>query len=758
LGERHLEYEKRENDLLFFLSDHVRVSVKYNSQTKVEVQMWRLDVLLPPDVGNINAASFRRRLARDGTEAFNRDSKDGENAVPRLEEELGLVANALKSKPENEDGEESTLTLGDILKEMFGPSQMDLLLKYGREGELFHDPDAEPYATVEVGDHRETYYLKSKGYRNWLRHKYYAEEKKRLEEIGKPEESPAVPRVQVINDALAQLEAICQFEGPEHDVHVRVAEYEGAIYVDLADERWRAVRIDTSGWGIVSDPPVKFVRAKGMLPLPEPVAGTEGAEKLRALLNIKDEDSWRLILAWLVAAFRPDRPFVVLILQGEQGSAKSTVERILRALVDPSTAPLRTTPRNEHDLYIASTSSWVVAYDNISSLPQWLSDAICKLSTGGGFSTRTLYEKREQELFDAIRPVILNGITDVATRPDLLDRSITLRMPHIGEEDRKPESAIWKELDEAAPEVLGFLFDAVSSALKNLPATKLEKLPRMADFALWVTAAEQALGWEEGGFLKAYNDNRGDANRQALEASPVAAAVWLFMKDRDEWQGTATELYHKLGSAATDAMKRSKAWPAAPNSLGGEMKRLAPALRGVGIEVEDYREPTAERRRMWKLSHREGIGKEPSELSKLSEEDKKTRKIEETSSDTSRTAPERLGQLFDYLGQPLDGSHEQSRPEESPAKERLSDDVDSSDGPAHPPSEANDAWIHALLEDPPEWFRKQATMCIQEGMPERLLNPLASAVAYECLGDVRRWREVLPLVVSKLREMLGEAA
>ena len=194
MGERHLEYEKRENDLLFFLSDHVRISIKYNSQTKVEVQMWRLEVLLPPDVGNINAASFRRRLTRDGTEAFNRRSKEGENAVPRLEEELGLVANALKSKPENEEGEESKLTLGDMLKGMFGPSQMDLLLRYGREGELFHNPDGEPYATVEVGDHRETHHLKSKGYRSWLRHKYYVEEKKRLEEIGKPEESPAVPR------------------------------------------------------------------------------------------------------------------------------------------------------------------------------------------------------------------------------------------------------------------------------------------------------------------------------------------------------------------------------------------------------------------------------------------------------------------------------------------------------------------------------------------------------------------------------------
>ena len=127
------------------------------------------------------------------------------------------------------------------------------------------------------------------------------------------------------------------------------------------------------------------------------------------------------MLAWLIQALRPQGPYPVLILQGEQGSAKTTIERMLRALVDPSTAPLRTTPRNEHDLYIAATNTWVLAFDNISNLQPWLSDALCRLSTGGGFTTRTLYENREQELFDAMRPVILNGISDVATRPDLFD-------------------------------------------------------------------------------------------------------------------------------------------------------------------------------------------------------------------------------------------------------------------------------------------------------------------------------------------------
>jgi hypothetical protein len=589
LGERHLEYEKREEDILFFLSDHVRVSVKYNSPTKVEAQMWRLDVLLPPDVGNINAASFRKRLVRDGMEAFNRGSKEGENMVPKLEEELGLVANALRSKSEDKEGEEGKLTLLDILKGMHGPSMMDLLIGYGREGELFHGADGEPYATVKVGDHHETYHLKSKGYKNWLRHKYYAEEKKRLEEIGKPEESPAVPRSQVINDALAQLEAICQFEGPEHEVHVRMAEHEGAVYLDLADAKWRVVRIDPSGWQVVSNPPVKFLKAKGILPLPVPAQGGS-VDKLRGLINLKDDDhdGWRLTVAWLVQALRPRGPYPVLILQGEQGSAKSTIERLLRALVDPSTAPLRTTPRNEHDLYIAATSAWVVAFDNISNLQPWLSDALCRLSTGGGFSTRTLYENREQELFDAMRPVILNGISDVATRPDLLDRAIVLTLPPISEESRRPESEVWGRFEEDRPAILGALLDAVSMALRELSNTKLDSVPRMADFALWATASEHTFGWKPQAFMQAYARNREQANDLALETEPVAGAVLKLMESRDEWISNATELWKALGEKVDEEVKYTKAWPAAPHTLTNRLKRLAPALRRTGIEyLED---------------------------------------------------------------------------------------------------------------------------------------------------------------------------
>jgi hypothetical protein len=129
-----------------------------------------------------------------------------------------------------------------------------------------------------------------------------------------------------------------------------------------------------------------------MLPLPYPREGGS-ITSLRGFVNVANDDDWALLLAWLVAAFRPHGPYPVLVLHGEQGSAKSTVARVLRALVDPGTASLRSEPRDARDLIISATNGWCVALDNLSHLPVWLSDAICSLATGGGFGTRELFTR-----------------------------------------------------------------------------------------------------------------------------------------------------------------------------------------------------------------------------------------------------------------------------------------------------------------------------------------------------------------------------
>jgi hypothetical protein len=451
--------------------------------------------------------------------------------------------------------------------------------------ELFHTPgaDGDAYATIAVEGHKETWPLKVKRFRRWLaRLLYQAEDKS--------------PGSQAVQDALGVLEGKALYEGAALAVSTRLAEHHGALYLDLADDQWRAVEVTSSGWRVVTDPPVKFRRARGMLPLPLPVTGGRlGA--LKPLVNIATEEDWRLVVSWLVAALRPRGPYPVLVLHGEQGSAKSTLVRVLRALVDPNTAALRTTPRDERDLVIAATNSWLIALDNLSHLSDWLSDALCRLATGSGFATRELYTDAEEAIFAAQRPIVINGIEELATRGDLLDRSILLYLPTISEDKRQDETGFWQRFEPARPQLLGALLDVVSQGLRTLPSVQLERLPRMADFALWACAAADACGWTAQDFLDAYQGVREAAYDLTLEASPVAPLVRELLAQHGQWEGTASEFLTALERLAAGGMApqgtvkvgsdvtTQKAWPKNGRALSNALRRLAPTLRAVGVAV-----------------------------------------------------------------------------------------------------------------------------------------------------------------------------
>src|SRR5262249_39732475 len=151
------------------------------------------------------------------------------------------------------------------------------------------------------------------------------------------------------------------------------------------------------------------------------------------------------------------------------------------------------------------------------------------LCSGAGFATRELYSDDNEKLFSALRPVFVNGIDDLATRPDLLDRAITLTLPVIPDDQRRDEDELWAQFNQLRPGILGALLDAVSSALRNRPTVKLASKPRMSDFVSWVAAAESALGWAAGAFLDAYTDNRGAGNTVALEASCITGPLFALM-------------------------------------------------------------------------------------------------------------------------------------------------------------------------------------------------------------------------------------
>jgi hypothetical protein len=455
-------------------------------------------------------------------------------------------------------------------------TQADMLLDLAASAELFHTGDKTAYADISISDHRETWPVRSKGFRRWLGRAFYIAHH-------------GAPNSEALQSAIAVIEAKAHYDAPERAIYLRVGEHGGNLYIDLADETWRAIEIDQAGWRIVADPPVRFRRAAGMLPLPEPVSGGS-LDQLRALLNVGNDEDFTLATAWLLATFRPSGPFPVLIVSGEQGSAKSTFVRLLRSMIDPNAAAQRSLPREDRDLFIAANNGHVLSFDNVSGLPAWISDTLCRLSTGGGFAARTLYTDSDEILFDAMRPIALNGIEDVVSRPDLAERGLFITLTAIPETARRTESEINAAIDAARPAILGALLDAVMTGLKRLPTTKLERMPRMADFALWATACGDGTLWPDRGFMAAHDSNRAGAVNDAIETDPVASAIRGLMdaeraESRALWAGTAQNLLAALKPIAGDTVTKSKTWPETPRVLSGRVMRAATVLRAIGIEV-----------------------------------------------------------------------------------------------------------------------------------------------------------------------------
>ena len=600
---------------LFRLRDGIRLLARWASAKQIRIEIWHETLPLPPippEEGNINTSAFREKLVHAAGARFGKDK------TPNLAEDIGRVATALGAPQKNGK------TLHQELEELSGPNVTERLILYARKGgTFFHNAEDEAFAAVKIEGHVETYPVKTRKFRLWLQGEFMRREEQRIEEEAASKEGalyeggglepPIVVRSQNLTDAIAQLEAIALFKGHQQEVHLRVAGHEDRSYVDLCDKSWRVIEISADGWQMIKgeDAPVRFIRPKGLAALPEPQAEGASVEPLRALLNLggaeteENERSFRLILAWLVhALIRPRGPYPVLVLLGERGSAKSTAARILRSLVDPSTVPLRTPPRNPHDLYIDAVSSWVISLDNISRLPRWLSDTLCMLATGGGFSTRTLFTDREQELFEAMRPTILNGITDVVTADDLTQRSLLVRLPAIPKGSYKTEREIQRALEAIRPTVLAALLDAAVDGLQRFDEEQGTEWPRMGDFASWAVATEVALGGKPGSFMKALGHSDVEGAQQALEASPLAEPLHeLAMSSGDKgWQGTASEMLDRLRDFADEDLQHDKEWPKAANVLSSRLHRLAPLFREAGqVHIEQLSRDDAKGTKRWSI-------------------------------------------------------------------------------------------------------------------------------------------------------------
>jgi hypothetical protein len=404
-----------------------------------------------------------------------------------------------------------------------------------------------------------------------------------------------VPASSALADALNVLEGIAM-DRPPVPLALRVARHEAGLALDLGDPSGRVVVLAPDGWEVVERSPVLFRRTKLTGTLPEPQRGGR-LEALRdlGLVNLS-ESTWPLAVGWLVAALVPDIAHPIPLLVGEQGTGKSTTARLLSRLVDPSPAELRSAPRDLEQWAVAAAGSWLVVLDNISAIPDWLSDALCRAVTGDGMVRRRLYENDDLSVLAFRRVVALTSIDPGALRGDLADRIVLFdleRFQHRGE-----ELLLDQAFHAAWPHLLGGLCDLACQVLAALPSVQVDRPPRLADFARIVAATDQVLGTSA---LETYRALSSRISADVVEADPVADAVRKLATTAGTWQGSAGELLAKL-TADLGEQRPPRGWPAAPRGMAAALTRAAPALRDVGVGVEQAGRLGHQRQRCWWLS------------------------------------------------------------------------------------------------------------------------------------------------------------
>lgn len=453
--------------------------------------------------------------------------------------------------------------------------QSDVLIDIGRTHDLFHGTDATTYARVGPAVH----IIDSTRYREILATSYMQLARKGANR-------------NALTDATITLSAYAR-EGTRHPVWVRTGQHEGGIAIDLGGDDHAAIVVSAQGWRVACESPIRFRRAGKIRPLPVPVAPGEFA-RLWRYLNVAPQDRV-LVAAFLLSALRPSGPYPILAWSGEQGTGKTTGARVVCALVDPCGKALRSAPKEVRDLMVGALNSWMPAFDNLSWMPAPLSDALCCLSTGGAISERTLYTNAEETLIEIMRPVIMNGIEDLANRPDLAQRCIHIELEPLAQ--MRDEATFWRDFERDAPNILAGLLDALAMAVRNVASVKVDRLPRMADFALWACAGLPALGFSAESFLESYRANNDNGLTAALDGSAFGQYLVQFARTAGEWEGTAAGLLTAVSVLASEAEKRSRSWPKSPRATGGAVRRLAAALRLSGIDVVTDRDPGKSRAR-----------------------------------------------------------------------------------------------------------------------------------------------------------------
>jgi hypothetical protein len=507
-----------------------------------------------PSAGNVVALPVKKRSAKAGP-----GGKQAKERRPRSDNARDLVLDAI-------------LDLGTL---------------------FWRDARGDAYATVPQDVRLMRFGVRSRDFKNLLRLAYGDRYPVESATPGRPARPGAIPD-QALSEAIGAAEAMA-LRGEVRDPRPRLCRTpDGVVWLDLGDDTWQLVRVTAESWEVVPKADVPLIRPGGLVPLPVPKRGDPVTvlANLGSILNLRPGEGGkasadlRLVVAWLVASIYPEGPFPVLAVDGEQGSGKTTASKMLRRLVDPNHADARAAPREERDLVIAARNSRVLAFDNLSSLDADMADALCRIASGGGFGERMLYTNGEESTVFVQNPILLNGIPSLLARGDLADRAISITLPPIPDDKRKPEAEVWKDFEAARAGILALLLDGLRTAMARLPNLHIDRLPRMADFARLSAAMAPAFGWTEAEMLAALEENRAAAVAGVIEADALALAIRGLAEERGQWMCSPTELLEALNQRVSLDRIKQRDWPRDAPSLGKRLRRLGPALRRSGVLLQ----------------------------------------------------------------------------------------------------------------------------------------------------------------------------
>lgn len=461
------------------------------------------------------------------------------------------------------------------------------------------------YACVPIGGGHETFAIASRGFRAWLRQQFRDGNKNRH------------PSTHALRTAINQI-ADQAADEKEQRIWRRVGTDGKAWYIDLCNEAREVIEIHQGDWERTNRAKIRLIRNRAMRSFPQvrrtgSIDGDTGLldtrraaahrqifRKFAQLLNLAAADDFQLLMAWCVCALSPEGPYPVLVVSGEQGSAKSTLVRLVHELIDPSHAPLRSLPSSEKDLFVAAANAHLLAFDNVSAISPAASDNLCKISTGGAVAMRRTGTDTDEIYLEFKAPIILNGIGDLILRPDLADRALFINMTAIPAEARRDEPTINQEFRELAPRLTEALFDMLALARYQFIVLDATKLPRMADFARIGIAIEDLFGGQ-GSFMAAYDKNRAAATDDLAEVDPVLmTCLELWDENNNAWSGTIQDLQAEIARR----MKASGLRVPIPTGLAqisSHVKRITPLLTKNGLNVAFQRATTKDRRRTLSL-------------------------------------------------------------------------------------------------------------------------------------------------------------